>query len=64
MRILLHDTQATLEKFSGHVEKLTSGVDDARREVSTAHKVFQFGHEKLVEEHVALRESTGAYTHQ
>lgn len=56
MRMLLHDNQATLEKFSGHVEKLTSRVDDAKREIATAHRIFQFGHEKLVEENVSLRE--------
>ena len=61
MRMLLHDNQATLEKFSGHVEKLTSRVEDAKREIATAHKVFQFGHEKLVEENVSLREY--AYIH-
>ncbi|KIP07088.1 hypothetical protein PHLGIDRAFT_71638 [Phlebiopsis gigantea 11061_1 CR5-6] len=54
MRMLLHDNQATLEKFSGHVEKLTSRVDDAKREIATAHRIFQFGHEKLVEENVSL----------
>lgn len=62
MRMLLHDTQATLEKFSTHIEKLTSRVEDAKREVSTAHKVFQLGHEKLVEENVSLREWSSAYT--
>ena len=54
--MLLYDTQATLEKFSGHVEKLTARVEDTKREVSTAHKVFEFGHEKLLEENVALSE--------
>ena len=62
MRMLLHDTQATLEKFSGHIEKLTSRVDDAKREVATAHKIFQYGHEKMIEENTALRESMDAYT--
>ena len=55
-RMLLYDTQATLEKFSGHVEKLTARVEDTKREVSTAHKVFEFGHEKLLEQNVALSE--------
>lgn len=62
MRMLLHDTQATLEKFSGHIERLTSKVDDAKREVTTAHKAFQYGHEKMLEESVALREWKCAYT--
>ncbi|GJE93323.1 hypothetical protein PsYK624_094820 [Phanerochaete sordida] len=54
MRMLLHDTQATLEKFSGHIEKLAGRVDDAKREVTTAHKVFQHGHEKMLEDNAAL----------
>lgn len=62
MRMLLHDTQATLEKFAAHIEKLAGRVDDAKREVGTAHRVFQHGHEKMLEENVALRESPGAYT--
>ncbi|EKM49162.1 uncharacterized protein PHACADRAFT_265773 [Phanerochaete carnosa HHB-10118-sp] len=62
MRMLLHDTQATLEKFSGHIERLTSKVDDAKREVTTAHKAFQYGHEKMLEESIALREWKCAYT--
>ena len=63
MRMIFHDTQATLEKFSEHIERLTARVDDAKQEVTSAHKVFQFGHEKLLEENVSLREFASAYIH-
>lgn len=62
MRMLLHDTQATLEKFAGHVEGLACRVDEARREVATAHKVFLHGQEKTVEENIKLGECGGAYS--
>lgn len=62
VRMLLHDTQATLEKFSTRVEKLTARVDDAKRELSTAHKVFQAGHDNLITENVDLGMCSGAYT--
>ena len=61
-RILLHDTQATLEKFSSHVEKLTNKVDDAKREIVMAHKVFHTGQEKMIEENVDLGMFLRAYT--
>lgn len=52
--MLLHDTQATIEKFSARVDGLSAGVQDAKKEITTAHKVFQHGHEKLLEEQVNL----------
>ncbi|KAI0690307.1 hypothetical protein BC835DRAFT_1281296 [Cytidiella melzeri] len=54
VRMLLHDTQAVLEKFSGRVDKLHGEIEDAKREVATSHKVFQHGHEKLLLEQVDL----------
>ena len=53
-RLLLYDTQATLEKFAVQVDKLTAEVQDAKREVSASQKTFQHGHEKLLEEQVDL----------
>ncbi|KAL6299542.1 hypothetical protein BKA93DRAFT_742214 [Sparassis latifolia] len=54
MRILLHDTQANLEKFSDRVAKLTIGVHDTKREIVTMQKLFEQDHEKLLEETVNL----------
>ncbi|KAI0946930.1 hypothetical protein AcV7_009514 [Taiwanofungus camphoratus] len=54
MRILLHDTQAHLEKFSDRVTKLINGVDESKREIVTVQKLFEQDREKLVEETVDL----------
>ncbi|TFK52059.1 hypothetical protein OE88DRAFT_1629147, partial [Heliocybe sulcata] len=54
MRILLHDTQANLEKFSAHVDKLTSGVEEAKREVVTMKTMFGEEHDKLIDQTVSL----------
>lgn len=56
MRILLHDTQANLEKFSAHVDKLASGVSETKREMMTMQKLFQEDHDKLVGQIVDLGE--------
>lgn len=61
MRILLHDTQAHLEKFSDRVTKLINGVDESKREIVTVQKLFEQDREKLVEETVDLGEYHGAY---
>ncbi|EPQ56679.1 hypothetical protein GLOTRDRAFT_40518 [Gloeophyllum trabeum ATCC 11539] len=54
MRILLHDTQATLEKFSARVDKLTSGVEETKREMVTMKTLFGEEHDKVVEHTVSL----------
>ncbi|CCM06134.1 uncharacterized protein FIBRA_08384 [Fibroporia radiculosa] len=54
LRILLHDTQANLEKFSDRVSKLTGGVDESRREIVTVQTLFQQDRENLVETMVNL----------
>ncbi|PCH44062.1 hypothetical protein WOLCODRAFT_76746 [Wolfiporia cocos MD-104 SS10] len=54
LRVLLHDTQATLEKFSSRVDALTGGVDQSRREIMTVQKLFQQDREKMVDETVDL----------
>lgn len=62
VRMLLHDTQAVLEKFSGRIDKLHGEVEKAKQEVSTSHKVFQHGHDKLVLDQVDLSKFRSAYT--
>ncbi|KAF7794400.1 hypothetical protein EIP86_005534 [Pleurotus ostreatoroseus] len=54
VRMLLHDTQATLEKFSERVEKLTSGVDKAQQDIRTVQKLFEHEHENAMEGTVDL----------
>jgi hypothetical protein len=54
MRILLHDTQANLEKFSERVDKLACGVGETRREMVTMQQLFQEDHEKIVGQTVDL----------
>ncbi|KZT21175.1 hypothetical protein NEOLEDRAFT_1021779, partial [Neolentinus lepideus HHB14362 ss-1] len=54
MRILLHDTQANLEKFSARVDKLTTGVEEAKREMVTMKTLFGEEHEKFMDQIVAL----------
>ncbi|KAH9942032.1 hypothetical protein B0H21DRAFT_696588, partial [Amylocystis lapponica] len=49
IRILLHDTQANLERFSDRVITLTGGIDETKREITTIHKRFEQDREKLVE---------------
>jgi hypothetical protein len=48
MRLLLHDTQANLEKFSERVDTLVIGVGETKREMMTMQKMFQDDREKLV----------------
>ncbi|KAK7061958.1 hypothetical protein R3P38DRAFT_2832540 [Favolaschia claudopus] len=47
MRILLHDTQTNFEKFSARVERLTSGIDDTKRELVIVKDLFQGAQESL-----------------
>jgi hypothetical protein len=56
MRILLHDTQANLEKFSERVDKLASGVGETKGEMVTMQQLFQEDREKLVGQTVDLGE--------
>lgn len=48
MRVLLHDTQAHLEKFSGHVRALAEGVKEAKHEIKTANGLFERDRECFV----------------
>ena len=54
LRILLHDTQANLERFSERVGKLTGDIDESKREIGTVKALLQQDHEKTVEEIVDL----------
>ncbi|KAK7060833.1 hypothetical protein VNI00_000566 [Paramarasmius palmivorus] len=53
-RILLHDTQANLQKFSDRVEKMSQSIESTRREITTVKTLFQEEHETLVGEMVDL----------
>ncbi|KAF5383616.1 hypothetical protein D9615_003723 [Tricholomella constricta] len=50
IRVLLHDTQAHLDKFSARVETLCSAVDESKREISMVKTLFQREHEALAGE--------------
>jgi hypothetical protein len=54
MRILLHDTQANFETFSTRVDALTSGIDNARREIVIVKDLFQGAQESLTMDIVDL----------
>ncbi|KAI0774768.1 hypothetical protein BD413DRAFT_491923 [Trametes elegans] len=53
-RILLHDTQAHLENFTERVTRLTTGLDDAKRELIAVQKLYQDDHEQIMERVIAL----------
>ncbi|KAH9857313.1 hypothetical protein C2E23DRAFT_807466 [Lenzites betulinus] len=48
-RILLHDTQAHLERFTDRVTELTAGVGDAKRELFVVQKLYQDDHEIVLD---------------
>ncbi|KAH7926406.1 hypothetical protein BV22DRAFT_356938 [Leucogyrophana mollusca] len=50
MRMLIHDTQANLEKFASRVDTLTTGVDAARKAVGDVHKLFESERERVLGE--------------
>jgi hypothetical protein len=54
MRILLHDTQAHLERFSVRADKLFSSVEETKREITTVNTLFQREHETLRDDVVDL----------
>ncbi|KAG6841463.1 hypothetical protein C0991_010888 [Blastosporella zonata] len=56
MRILLHDTQAHLDKFSASANKLFTGVDEATREIAMVNTLFQREHDTLTDELVELEQ--------
>ncbi|KAG6827658.1 hypothetical protein H0H92_010881 [Tricholoma furcatifolium] len=54
MRVLLHDTQAYLDKFSTRADSLLTGVDEAKQEISLVKTLFQREHDALTDELVDL----------
>jgi len=54
MRILLHDTQAHLERFSVRADKLHSSVEETKGEIKTVNALFQREHETLRDDMVDL----------
>ncbi|CAL1715561.1 unnamed protein product [Somion occarium] len=53
-RILLHDTQANLEKFTGRLESLTKGLEESKRQICATSELFERGHEHVTEEMVSI----------
>ncbi|KAI0642442.1 hypothetical protein C8Q79DRAFT_985891 [Trametes meyenii] len=53
-RILLHDTQAHLERFTERVTHLTNSLDDAKRELVVVQKLYQDNHEQVVDRMIGL----------
>lgn len=56
MRMLIHDTQAMFEKYSGCANDLLKGVGEAKRTMLVAQKLFEEDHEKIVGQTVDLGE--------
>ncbi|KAI6010718.1 hypothetical protein F5J12DRAFT_740479 [Pisolithus orientalis] len=54
MRMLIYDTQSTLEKFSGRLDTLMTRVDDCRSQVINANKLLDHEHDKVVTEMVDI----------
>lgn len=54
MRVLLHDTQMNLEKFSGNVERLTTDVQSAAQSIKQTSSAFEQEHDKLMGDIVDL----------
>ncbi|KAI0714202.1 hypothetical protein C8T65DRAFT_155621 [Cerioporus squamosus] len=53
-RILLHDTQAHLEKFTERVGQLATGFENAKQELSTVQKLYQDEYEQLTDRMIGL----------
>ena len=54
IRILLHDTQANLEKFSDRLDNLLCGVGEAKREVIRVASGLEEEREKMLGETAEL----------
>ncbi|KAI8985586.1 hypothetical protein BD414DRAFT_537097 [Trametes punicea] len=53
-RILLHDTQANIEKFMDRVLQLTADLDSVKRELVVVQKLYQEDHEQLLDKMIGL----------
>ncbi|KAF7430686.1 hypothetical protein PC9H_006397 [Pleurotus ostreatus] len=54
MRMLLHDTQANFEKFSGRIDLMTNCIESTKREIVTVKSLFEEQNEKLSMEIIDL----------
>lgn len=54
MRVLLHDTQMNLERFSGSVERLIEDVNRAEDGIKTTNLLFEKEHDKLMGDFIDL----------
>ena len=50
MRMLIHDTQSSLEKFSQRLDGLMTRVDDCRCQVINANRLLEDEREKMLAE--------------
>jgi hypothetical protein len=50
MRMLLHDMQATLERFSTRVDTLLNNVKDAKTEVVNCNRISESERERVLDE--------------
>ena len=57
-RILLHDTQAHLERFTDRVSELVTDLDCAKRELVGVQKLYAEDHEQLMDRMIGLSTST------
>lgn len=58
MRVLLHDTQMNLERFSGHVENLLSNVKETSQDMRATSSLFEQEHDKLIGDIIDLGSSS------
>nr|GAT58225.1 predicted protein [Mycena chlorophos] len=54
MRVLLHDTQSNFERFANRVDSLSSGIEDAHREIVAVKDLFGGAQESLVNDVVGV----------
>ena len=54
MRMLIHDTQSSLEKFSERLDRLMTRVDDCRCQVINANKLLENERDKMLTEMVDI----------
>ncbi|KAF4569865.1 hypothetical protein EYR40_008846 [Pleurotus pulmonarius] len=54
MRMLLHDTQANFEKFSGRIDLMTNCIESTKQEIVTVKSLFEEQNEKLSMEIIDL----------
>ena len=58
MRMLIHDMQATLERFSTRVDNLLNNVKDAKTEVVNCNRISESERERVLDEIMSSCEHT------